>query len=75
MGRLPLTYEEALALGDIEGIANVAPVISGNATAKNKTDNVSVTVEGITPLMRRLKIFMYRRAASYLILITNTGKR
>ncbi|WP_339316538.1 ABC transporter permease [Paenibacillus sp. FSL R10-2734] len=52
-----LTYEEALALGDIEGIENVAPVISGNVTAKHNTENVSVTVEGITPSYEDVKDF------------------
>lgn len=52
-----LTFEEALALGDIEGIENVAPVISGNVTAKHNTDNVSVTVEGITPSYEDVKDF------------------
>lgn len=52
-----LTYEEALALGEIEGVENVAPVISGNVTAKHNTDNVSVTVEGITPAYEEVKDF------------------
>jgi putative ABC transport system permease protein len=65
-----LTYEEALALGDIEGIANVAPVISGNATAKNKTDNVSVTVEGITPSYEEIKDF-HVQAGRFLLDIDN----
>lgn len=52
-----LTYEEALALGDIEGVENVAPVISGNVTAKHDTDNVSVSVEGITPSYEDVKDF------------------
>ncbi|OMD69846.1 ABC transporter permease [Paenibacillus odorifer] len=65
-----LTYEEALALGNIEGIANVAPVISGNATAKNKTDNVSVTVEGITPSYEEVKDF-HVQAGRFLLDIDN----
>lgn len=52
-----LTYEEALALKDIDGVENVAPVISGNVTAKYKTDNVSVSVEGITPAYEDVKDF------------------
>ncbi|MBW4085236.1 ABC transporter permease [Paenibacillus sp. S150] len=44
-----LTYEEALALGDIEGVDGVSPVISGNVTAKNGTENTTVSMEGITP--------------------------
>jgi len=52
-----LTYEEALALGSIEGVQDVAPVISGNVTAKHNTDNVSVAVEGITPSYEDVKDF------------------
>jgi putative ABC transport system permease protein len=52
-----LTYEEALALGDIEGVENVSPVISGNVTAKHGTENVSVSVEGITPAYEDVQDF------------------
>ncbi len=52
-----LTYEEALKLGEIEGVENVAPVISGNVTAKHNTENVSVNVEGITPSYEDVKDF------------------
>lgn len=52
-----LTYEEALALGDIEGVENVSPVITGNVTAKNGTENVSVSVEGITPAYEEVQDF------------------
>ncbi|MFF2017259.1 MULTISPECIES: ABC transporter permease [Paenibacillus] len=52
-----LTYDEALALGDIPGVKDVAPVISGNVTAKHNTDNVSVSVEGITPSYEDVKDF------------------
>ncbi|MFE4710525.1 ABC transporter permease [Paenibacillus sp. NPDC056722] len=52
-----LTYDEALALGDISGVKDVAPVISGNVTAKHNTDNVSVSVEGITPSYEDVKDF------------------
>jgi putative ABC transport system permease protein len=52
-----LTYEEALALGDIEGVENVSPVITGNVTAKNGTENVSVSVEGITPAYEDVQDF------------------
>ncbi|MFF2909094.1 ABC transporter permease [Paenibacillus sp. NPDC057934] len=52
-----LTYDEALALGDIPGVKDVAPVISGNVTAKHNTDNVSVSVEGITPSYENVKDF------------------
>lgn len=50
-----LTYEEALALGDLPGVQNVAPVITGNVTAKHNTDNASVSVEGITPAYEDVK--------------------
>lgn len=52
-----LTYEEALALGEIEGVENVSPVISGNVTAKHGTENVSVSVEGITPAYEDVQNF------------------
>lgn len=52
-----LTYEEALALGEIEGAKNVSPVISGNVTAKHGTENVSVSVEGITPAYEDVQNF------------------
>lgn len=52
-----LTYEEALALGEIEGVDNVSPVISGNVTAKHGTENVSVSVEGITPAYEDVQNF------------------
>ncbi|WP_139084931.1 ABC transporter permease [Bacillus sp. FJAT-27264] len=52
-----LTYDEALALGDLPGVKDVAPVISGNVTAKHNTDNVSVSVEGITPSYEDVKDF------------------
>lgn len=52
-----LTYEEALALGEIEGVDNVSPVISGNVTAKHGTENVSVSVEGITPAYEEVQDF------------------
>lgn len=52
-----LTYEEALALGEIEGVDNVSPIISGNVTAKHSTENVSVSVEGITPAYEEVQDF------------------
>ncbi|WP_342565148.1 ABC transporter permease [Paenibacillus sp. FSL R7-0345] len=52
-----LTYEEALALGEIEGVENVSPVISGNVTAKHGTENVTVSVEGITPAYEDVQDF------------------
>ncbi len=52
-----LTFEEALALGDIEGVENVSPVISGNVTAKHGTENVSVSVEGIIPAYEDVQDF------------------
>lgn len=52
-----LTYEEALALGEIEGVENVSPVITGNVTAKNGTENVSVSVEGIIPAYEEVQDF------------------
>ncbi|WP_054939645.1 ABC transporter permease [Paenibacillus ihuae] len=52
-----LTFEEASALGDIEGVENVSPVISGNVTAKHGTENVSVSVEGIIPAYEEVQDF------------------
>lgn len=52
-----LTYEEALALGDIEGVDGVSPVISGNVTAKNGTENTTVSIEGITPAYEGVQDF------------------
>ncbi|WP_150275170.1 ABC transporter permease [Paenibacillus tepidiphilus] len=52
-----LTYEEALALGDIEGVEGVSPVISGNVTAKHGTENTTVSVEGITPAYETVQDF------------------
>ncbi|MHA6531467.1 ABC transporter permease [Paenibacillus sp. BAC0078] len=52
-----LTYEEALALGDIEGVDGVSPVISGNVTAKNGTENTTVSIEGITPAYEDVQDF------------------
>lgn len=43
-----LTSEEAIALGDLEDVKAVSPVVSGNMTAKKGTVNESVSVEGIT---------------------------
>ncbi|OKQ00182.1 ABC transporter permease [Paenibacillus sp. P46E] len=52
-----LTYEEALALGDIEGVDGVSPVISGNITAKNAAENTTVSIEGITPAYEDVQDF------------------
>ncbi|WP_151735298.1 ABC transporter permease [Paenibacillus tengchongensis] len=52
-----LTYEEALALGEIEGVDGVSPVISGNVTAKKGTENTTVSVEGITPSYETVQDF------------------
>ena len=44
-----LTVDEAMALGEIEGVAGVSPVVSGSVQAKNGTTNANVSIEGITP--------------------------
>lgn len=44
-----LEYTEALGFSELDGIEAVAPIISSNVTAKNGTNNVSVTIEGISP--------------------------
>jgi putative ABC transport system permease protein len=43
-----LSVEEAEALGELDGVQSVSPLVSGNVQAKFKTDNVNVSVEGIT---------------------------
>lgn len=52
-----LTYEEALSLGEIEGVEGVSPVISGNVTAKHGTENTTVSIEGITPAYEEVQDF------------------
>ncbi|CAM2980943.1 ABC transporter permease [Paenibacillus sediminis] len=44
-----LSYEESLTYAAVPGVKEVSPVISGQVTAKNGTDNVTVQTEGITP--------------------------
>ncbi|WP_366924288.1 ABC transporter permease [Metallumcola ferriviriculae] len=42
-----LTYDEALTLADKEGVEGVAPVASGNVTAKFGTTTMDVPLEGV----------------------------
>ncbi|GGH13081.1 ABC transporter permease [Paenibacillus segetis] len=44
-----LSYEEAMELGNIDGVEAVSPVISGSVTAKRGTTNDTISVEGIAP--------------------------
>lgn len=44
-----LTYEEAMAYKELDGVQAVSPVISGRVTAKSGNENVQVSLEGITP--------------------------
>lgn len=50
-----LTLEEAEELGELEGIKAVSPIVSGNAQAKYKTNNMNVSVEGITPAYEEVR--------------------
>lgn len=50
-----LTLEEAEELGELEGIKAVSPIVSGNAQAKYKTNNMNVAVEGITPAYEEVR--------------------
>ncbi|MBY9080518.1 ABC transporter permease [Paenibacillus sp. HN-1] len=52
-----LTYEEALALGDIDGVKDVSPIISGSVTAKYGTENTTVTIQGVTPAYESVQNF------------------
>lgn len=52
-----LSYEEALALGDIDGVEYVSPVITGSVTAKYGSENTTVTVSGVTPAYESVQDF------------------
>ncbi|ANS75546.1 ABC transporter permease [Paenibacillus yonginensis] len=65
-----LTYDEAEALGDLNGVKHVSPVISGSMTAKHGTENTSVSVEGITPAYEEVQDF-HVQAGRYILDIDN----
>jgi len=52
-----LSYEEALAFGQKDGVQGVSPVINGQVKAKNGTKNTDVSVEGITPDYESVRSF------------------
>ena len=52
-----LTVEEALALAELDGVGSVSRLVSGRVQAKNGTENVNVTVEGITPEYEEVRDF------------------
>ncbi|HEY4390089.1 MAG TPA: ABC transporter permease [Paenibacillus sp.] len=52
-----LSLDEAMDLGQIEGVKAVSPVISGSVTAKKGTTNDTVSVEGIVPSYEQVQNF------------------
>ncbi|GIO39655.1 ABC transporter permease [Paenibacillus antibioticophila] len=66
-----LTLEEAMDLADLEGVANVSPVISGSVTAKKGTTNDSLSVEGITPSYEEVQDF-HIQAGRYIVDLDNS---
>ncbi|WP_044477434.1 ABC transporter permease [Paenibacillus antibioticophila] len=66
-----LTLEEAIDLADLEGVANVSPVISGSVTAKKGTTNDSLSVEGITPSYEEVQDF-HIQAGRYIVDLDNS---
>ncbi|WP_068786982.1 ABC transporter permease [Paenibacillus phocaensis] len=65
-----LSFEEAMALGEIEGVKAVSPVINGSVTAKKGTTNDSLTVEGIAPSYEEVQDF-HVQAGRYIIDMDN----
>lgn len=65
-----LSYDEALALSEINGVKAVSPVITGNATVKKGTVNDSYSVEGITPAYEEVKNF-HVQSGRYILDIDN----
>ncbi|WMT39973.1 ABC transporter permease [Paenibacillus sp. D2_2] len=52
-----LSLDEAMDLGQIEGVKAVSPIISGSVTAKKGTINDTVSVEGIVPSYEQVQNF------------------
>ncbi|MDU4694987.1 MULTISPECIES: ABC transporter permease [Paenibacillus] len=65
-----LSFEEAMALGEIKGVKAVSPVINGSVTAKKGTTNDSLTVEGIAPSYEEVQDF-HVQAGRYIIDMDN----
>lgn len=61
-----LSYEEAMQLGEIDGVNAVSPVVSGSATVKNGTINDTVSVEGIAPSYEEVQDF-HVQAGRYIL--------
>jgi len=52
-----LSLDEAMALGQIEGVKAVSPIVSDSVTVKKGTTNDTVSVEGIVPSYEDVKDF------------------
>lgn len=65
-----LSFEEAMALGDLEGVKAVSPVISGSVTAKKGTTNDTLSIEGIAPSYEEVQDF-HVQAGRYIIDMDN----
>lgn len=65
-----LSFEEAMALGDLEGVKAVSPVISGSVTAKKGTTNGTLSIEGIAPSYEEVQDF-HVQAGRYIIDMDN----
>jgi len=52
-----LSYEESMSYASTPGVQAVSPVINGRVTAKNGTENESVSIEGITPEYESVRNF------------------
>lgn len=65
-----LSFEEAMALGDLEGVKAVSPVISGSVTAKKGTTNDTLSIEGIAPSYEEVQDF-HIQAGRYIIDMDN----
>ncbi|WP_178023897.1 ABC transporter permease [uncultured Paenibacillus sp.] len=65
-----LSFEEAMALGDIDGVKAVSPVISGSVTAKKGTTNDTLSIEGIAPSYEEVQDF-HVQSGRYIIDMDN----
>ncbi|MBM6994414.1 ABC transporter permease [Paenibacillus sp. DXFW5] len=65
-----LSFEEAMALGDLDGVKAVSPVISGSVTAKKGTTNDTLSIEGIAPSYEEVQDF-HVQAGRYIIDMDN----
>ncbi|MGG3453101.1 ABC transporter permease [Paenibacillus rhizolycopersici] len=65
-----LSFEEAMALEDLDGVKAVSPVISGSVTAKKGTTNDTLSIEGIAPSYEEVQDF-HVQAGRYIIDMDN----